>query len=75
MSEESFPKKGNKRTITRGEKQSWNAKWFFFFFYSLWRCEGRKDGIVSVSNRLFLDYLKIKGKLSLGDLKRYATFH
>lgn len=23
----------------------------------------------------FLDYLKIEGKLSLGDLKRLATFH
>lgn len=72
MSEERFPKKGNRGTVTRGEQQSWNAKWFF---YSLWRCEGRKDGIVKVSNRSFLDYLKIKGKLSLGDLKRYATFH
>lgn len=35
---------------------------------------------VSVSVRVFflfcfLDYLKVEGKLSLGDLKRLASFH
>lgn len=36
---------------------------------------GRKDGTISVSVRVFEDYLKIEGKLSLGELKRLTTFH
>lgn len=49
------------------------------FLFSLER-SGRKDGSVSVCKYqglflFFLDYLKIEGKLSLGDLKRLATFH